>query len=354
MFFDVRRRVFLLVALLFTAAAYAQQSSSPTQATNGRIYLDVVVTPKSGPPVRGLQRQDFVILDNNVAQTVTSFQAVDGEQAAIEVILVIDAVNIGYQNLAYAREEIGRFLRAEGGNLAYPTALAVLQDTGFQMQDRFSSDGKELSTSLDQYTVGLRDIPRSAGFYGAAERFQISLNGLQELVARERPQSGRKIILWISPGWAFFSGPGILEQLDTKQQQQIFDQIVSLSTQFRQGRITLYTVDPLGTSDAAGFRTFEWKEFVKGVSKVNQAQWGDLALQVLATQSGGLALNSDNDVAGLLRQCLADLGAYYELSFDPSATGRPNEYHALEVRVAKHGLTARTHQGYYSQPTPHQ
>ena len=75
---------------------------------------------------------------------------------------------------------------------------------------------------------------------------------------------------------------------------------------------------------------------------------------MLATQSGGLALNSSNDVAGLLRQCLADLGAYYELSFDSPATVRPNEYHALEVRVAKRGLTARTRQGYYSQPTPHQ
>jgi hypothetical protein len=51
-----------------------------------------------------------------------------------------------------------------------------------------------------------------------------------------------------------------------------------------------------------------------------------------------------------LRRTHADAGAYYEISFDPTTTDRPNEYHQLEVRVAKPGLTARTRQGYYSLP----
>jgi VWFA-related protein len=263
--FDAHRRLFLFVALVFTATAYAQRS---TQATNGRIYLDVVVSPKSGPPVRGLQRQDFVVFDNNVPQTITSFQAVDRKQAAIQVILLIDAVNVGHQGIQYERQQIDRFLRAEGGHLAYPTALTVLQDTGSQIQDRFSSDGKILSTSLDRYTVALRDIPRSAGFYGAAERFQMSIKGLQELVLREVPQPGRKVILWISPGWALFSSPGALEQLGTKQQQQIFDQIVSLSTQLLRGRITLYSIDPLGTSTRPVSAPSSGRNLLKGSARL--------------------------------------------------------------------------------------
>jgi hypothetical protein len=35
------------------------------------ICLDVVVTPKSGPPVSSLQQQDFIVLDNKVPQTIT-------------------------------------------------------------------------------------------------------------------------------------------------------------------------------------------------------------------------------------------------------------------------------------------
>ena len=96
MFINARRCLFLLVPLLCSAAVSAQQHSSPTQPGTGRILLDVVVTPKSGPPVSGLRQQDFTLLDNKVPQTITSFQAVDGRHAPIEVILLVDAVNTGY------------------------------------------------------------------------------------------------------------------------------------------------------------------------------------------------------------------------------------------------------------------
>lgn len=347
MFINPRCCILFLVPLLSTAAALAEQSP-PTQPSAGKISLDVVVARKSGPPVGGLEQQDFTVLDNKVPQTLTSFQAVDGRQAAIGVILVIDAVNTDFQQVAYERTEIDKFLRAEGGHLAYPTTLAVLTDTGIQIQQDFSSDGNALSTSLDQYSIGLRSVRRDAGFYGAAERYQISLRGLHELIGREAPRPGRKIILWVSPGWPLLSGPNV--RIDAKEQQGIFADAVSFSTQLLQARMTLYSIDSLGVADAGEVRTFYWKEFVKGIGNPGQAQAADLALEVLATQSGGIALNSSNAVAAQLQRCIADTGFYYELSFNPSPSDRPNEYHNLEIRVAKPGLTSRTRQGYYSQP----
>jgi hypothetical protein len=71
---------------------------------------------------------------------------------------------------------------------------------------------------------------------------------------------------------------------------------------------------------------------------------------VLAVQSGGLVLSSANDVASLLQQCLTDSAPYYEISFDPSPGAKADEYHHLEIKVAKPDLTARTRQGYYAQP----
>jgi hypothetical protein len=38
------------------------------------------------------------------------------------------------------------------------------------------------------------------------------------------------------------------------------------------------------------------------------------------------------------------------LSFDPPHADHADEYHHIEVQVAKPGLTARTRQGYYQQP----
>jgi VWFA-related protein len=349
MFIDARLACFLLVFLSFVAVVSAQQHRPPIQPGAREIVLDVVVSPKSGPPVSGLQQQDFTLLDNKAPQTITSFQAVTGRQAPIEVILVIDAVNTSYQSVAYERNEIDKFLRAEGGNLAYPTTFAVLSDTGIKVDEGSSIDGNALSASLDQYIVSLRTINRSAGFWGAEERFQASLEGLHQLALREAARPGRKVILWVSPGWPLLSGPGV--ELDAKEQQQLFADIVSLSTQFLQARISLYSIDPLGNADI-GFRTFYWKDFVKGISKPSQVQAGNLGLQVLATQSGGLALNSSNDVAGLLRKCIGETAPFYEISFVPALAENQDEYHHLEIHLANHDLTARTLQGYYSQPLP--
>jgi VWFA-related protein len=345
-----RLGIFLLAPLLSASTTLAQQNPPPAPPSNSRIYLDVVVTPNSGPPVAGLQQQDFTLLDNKAPQAITSFQAFSGSEAPVSVILVIDAVNTGYETIAYERNEIDKFLRANGGRLAHPTALAIITDTGSQIQQDFSTDGAAVSAAFDKYAIGLRDLRRSAGFYGAVERLQLSLQALSQLAAREAPLPGRKIVLWVSPGWPFLSGPRVV--YDSKQERQIFDNIVSVTTQLRAARVTLYSIDPRGTN-ASETSVFYYQEFLKGVTKPSQASAGNLGLQVLATQTGGLVFHSSNDVSGLLQQCVADAQAWYEISFDPPR-GEPDEYHHLEVRVAKPGLIARTRQSYYSLPLqPH-
>jgi VWFA-related protein len=364
MFMRTRLGFVLFVSLLAAVAASSQQGSppaqpsptqpapaqpAPAQPANDTVFLDVVVTPKSGPPVSGLQQQDFTVLDNKTPVTLNSFQALRGRESPIEVVLVVDDVNTGVEHIAYERSEIDKFLRADGGHLANPMSLAFLTDSGIKVQDNFSTDGNALSASLDQYTVGLHSITRSSGIYGAAERFELSLTALHELAEREAARPGRKLIVWFSPGWPLLSGPGVAEQMTPKQEQQIFNNVVDLSTLLRRGRITLYSIDPLGSADFAG-RAFHWESFVKGVSKPSQAEYGDVALQVIAVQSGGLALNTGNDITAFLQKCLADTQAYYELSFAPPLDQKRDEYHHLEIRVAKPGLVARTRQGYYSQP----
>lgn len=98
------------------------------------------------------------------------------------------------------REGINRFLRADEGRLAYPTMLAILTNTEIQFQEDFSQDGNAISTALDQRATALRNISRTTDSYGAAARFQIALQGLRRLVARESGRPGRKLIVWFSPG----------------------------------------------------------------------------------------------------------------------------------------------------------
>ncbi len=349
MFINVRLGCFLFVTVLCTATASVQQNSPRTQAGNRRIYLDVVVTPKSGPHVIGLEQQDFTILDNKVPQTITSFEAVTGREAPIEVIVVIDAVNTTVQTIDYERMQIDKFLHADGGHLAYPIALGVFTEKGIQIVGDFSSDGNALSAALQQDNIGLRVIGRSAGFNGEVERVQLSVNALRHFLASEAPRPGRKVIVWVSPGWPLLSG--VTMTLDSKQQQQVFANIVGFSTLLVRARATIYGINPTGAGESPMTASY-YKGFLKGISKLNQVEMGDLGLQVLAIQSGGLVFNSSNDIAGLLQECVADSAPYYEISFDTPPADRQDEYHHIEIKLAKPGLTARTRDGYYAQPLP--
>jgi VWFA-related protein len=341
---------FILVTLLCTEGISAQESSAaPPPATASKIYLDVVVSPKSGPPVADLQQQDFTLLDNKSPRAFTSFQAFTGREAPIKVVLVIDAVNSGAQRVGYERIQIDKFLGADGGHLAYPVALTAFTDKGISIAAELSSDGNALSDALDKQDIAIRAIGRSAAFYGAAERLHYSLAALHQLTASLAPQPGRKIVLWVSPGWPLLSGPHV--ELSSKQQQQIFSDVVSFSTQLRQAGITLYSVNPAGSTESI-LRASYYKDFLKGVSKPSQVAAGNLGLPVLALQSGGLALELNNDLTALLQECISNVAPYYEISFDAAAAERPDEYHQLEIKLVKPGLTAHTRQGYYAQLSP--
>jgi VWFA-related protein len=325
----------------------------PTPSSEDReIALDVVVTDASGNPVSGLRQQDFTVLDNKAPQDILSFQAISGDTTTadpgVKVLLLIDTVNTSFQNVAYERKQIERFLGQNNGQLAQPVSIVFFSDTGTQIQSESSRDGKALIAALEKNETNLRTLRRSAGFYGAVERFQLSLQTLRSLVAEQSTQPGRKLLIWISPGWPILTGPQV--ELSAKEQRSLFQSVVQMSQALRQARITLYSVDPLGTADAAGFRTFYYQQFLKGLPSATKAQAGNLALQVLGYQSGGLVLNSSNDVASEIAKCVKDAIAYYRMSFHNAPTERRGEYHQLKVLIDKPGLTARTRTGYYAQP----
>ncbi|HTU43794.1 MAG TPA: VWA domain-containing protein [Bryobacteraceae bacterium] len=338
--------IWLSLFFLFLPALPRQ---APVPAS--RITLDVVVNDKSGNPVSGLEQQNFTVLDNKQPQKILSFEAIRGSSAEdrLETVLVLDAANIGFSRVAYAREEIEKFLRQDGGKLARPLSIDLLSDSGLSIQSTASTDGNALIAYINQHQTGLRTTRRSQGFYGATDRVQLSIRALGQLAEYEEKRPGRKIVVWVSPGWPMLSGPNV--QLTSKEQQNLFNTVVAISTELRQSRITLYAVDPLGTADAGGFRTFYYEDFLKGVTAPNNVQIGDLALQVLAYQSGGRVLNSSNNVAGEIERCIRDTNTYYVLSYDPPPADGPNDYHAIEVKLDKPQLKAQTRSGYYAQPT---
>jgi VWFA-related protein len=317
------------------------------EVTDGRIHLDVVVTDKAGKAVSGLALKDFTLLDDGRPANILSFHAIDAAvQAAtrpVEVILVLDAVNLGFQTVARTRLQLANFLRQNGGHLAQPVSIFVFGDDGAKVLAQPSMDGNALATQLDQSDSQLRIISRSSQYRGF-DLFNLSLNGMAKIAQTEAERPGRKLLIWAGEGWPLLDRATI--DISAKQQQQLFNSIVYLSTALREGHMTLYSVS-LGEPHLG---TFVYQDYLKGVKTAEKANAPNLSLKVLAIETGGRVRGPDNDITAQIGSCVQDASAFYTISFDPPRADRPNEYHDLKVEIDQPGLTARTSTGYYNQP----
>ncbi len=321
----------------------------------GQITLDVTVTDSSGQPVSGLTEGDFTVLDNHQAAKIVSFRAVNGGGGAAdgaatgdpaEAILLIDEVNNSFQSVATERDQIVKYLSRNGGHLPVPISIALFSDSGVKI-DQPTQDGSVLIAELEKMPIPIHTINSAMGGNGAVERYQLSLTTLSHLLTFTGRKPGRKLLLWIGPGWPMMSGVRFGSTAGDRHQD--WDSIVSFSKDLRQARTTLYSVDSLSSESSLPHSVY-YQNFLKPVTSVKDADSGNLALPVLALQSGGRVLNGSNDLASEIASCIADAGAYYTIAIQVSPSETVNDYHSLEVKLDKSGLTARTNTGYYNQP----
>lgn len=309
----------------------------------------MLVTNKHGDPMPGLEQKDFTLLDNGQPRSLLSFQAIDPrtDPKAVQIIIGVDMINTGFGQIAYEREQLGEFLKQNGGKLQYPTRLAVLTERGTTMMPGTTTDGNAMLAEFEKVQTDMRMVGRSAGFYGLAERIEYSLVALHQLVDYEATQPGRKVMILLSPGWALLPMAGVEES--TKQRDWVFNTLTRLTDQMEDAQLALYSADPyfLGRTDP-----FFYRAFLKPVRRPDQGEFPVLALQVLADHSGGRALTMGHDVRGQLNVAVRDAGPYYRITFETPEPEKPNEYHEVQVKVDRPGAIARTAAGYYARIEP--
>jgi VWFA-related protein len=354
-----------VLLLCLPALALAQQglpslsvSSEPgpiPDPTQGMIRLDVVVRDKSGNPVTGLRQQDFTLQDNAQPGKIVSFQAFDGvtakPDAPAEVILVIDTLNLSPEQVSAAKISVEKLLRANHGHLADPVSVFLLSHSVLSSTRTPSSDGNALADEVargnDLPVVRRTMVLQPGQAYGVIRGLaamtpegkanRISLNALGAIVIEERQTPGRKLLFWIGPGWPVDSGGCDVS----------FDSVTEFSTRIREARITLWSATAWPSLDRGSL----YQDFLGPVKSAKDVKAGDLALAVLATQSGGGVLNAAGDLGSQIGKMIQEANAFYSLTFDPPRTQEVDEYHELEVAVAGPGMKARTSTAYYDEPT---
>ena len=331
-------------------------SSSVAGSAAGTVTLDVQVSDSSGKPVTGLPQDDFKLIDNKQVRPLTAFHESVAQGAAsaapVEVVLLIDGVITPPATLSDLYRNLARYLQSAGPQLPLPMSLAFLTPQGLKTQNQPTRDPALLLANLDNNPVPSSQR-QGEGYLYSAELRQNSLQALVQMASKLNSRPGRKLLVWISPGWGAFEAE--TSEKSRKEYEALFTFAANLSNVLRQAGITLYSLDPWGASNAGLSNARRYETFVKGGTSIKNADNGDLMLQVIAAQSGGLVLYGSNNTAQLISQCIADGLSFYQISFDAPTADNPNEYHQVEVQVDKSGdnksgYKVRTRMRYFANP----
>ncbi len=344
------------------SSASSQQSSSPGyatptfNATTRNVILDAVVTDKKGSVVTGLTRNDFVIREDNAPQQIQSFDAVtagsSAADAAPHTLLLVDELNTRFEDMAYTRYSVNRLLHHDGVKLDQPTALYILSNDGLRVLQNYTRDPAAIDAALRSHRPVLSWRLRR-NFYLAMDRINISMTALQEIAIASTGVPGHKNIVWISPGLPILS----TLEMTADSQKLLFDSIRRLSDQLLKARISIYSIDPRGVQGAfsPAARTitndFLYTAYLNGLSQANDAAFGNLAIQALATQTGGHAFYGRNDVDREIATSLTDGNTYYTLAYSPANKDFHGEFRKIRITVVNRpDLKVQTRDGYYAMP----
>lgn len=326
-----------------STAASVNTTGQSLAMGEGRIRVDVVVTDAADKPVSGLRAQDFKLLDNGNERFWPSFAAYDGVQAKadppVQMILVVDCVNNGVVELGYIREGLAKFLRQNNGHLAQPTTIVRFTLSGVDLMSKPSTDGNALAGAVEQ--IGAAAMP------GGLDAFALSLNALSTVVNKTANGTGRKMVIWLGPGWPVaVPGSHVVTSIDERGRRADYQLIVQFAKAMEEGRIALY----------GGYRgaDFYVRDYSKPVRKVSEANPRDLALEVLAEKSGGhgelASVDRVSAATDALNHLLAEASTFYSLTFDPPRAKGQDDFHELKVKLDKRGLTVHATSGYYDEP----
>ncbi len=314
----------------------------------GLIKLDVVVTDAGGKPVSGLESADFSLLEEGQPQRILSFQAFTGRGAGLEppvkIILLIDTIELPVNLASEERNSVESYLRTNGGHLAHPVSLFLLSDTGLWTVTHPSQDGQVLAREIERNefmrvraNVGWQRGALSSSMELKDPAAESALKALAQISAEERTRPGRKLLLWIGPGWGIGSGAYAEAKPGSPP---VFNAVCWFSALLREAHLALYSFT---VGEGANSQGELYKDYLDGVRLPRKASFMNLYRKVLAVQSGGSVVDDSSDLVTQIQRCVQETGYFYRISFDPFRADHPDEYHDLKVEVNQPGLKCTDH-----------
>lgn len=350
----------LLSGAMSVHSARAQNAQTPANKPTIRlnsalVFLDVTVLDKKGQPVvSGLTKDDFAITEDKKPQGIFSFEApqahVMGPGAGEEnpdgmaplTIFVVDQLNSSFEDFAYIRYEVRRFLMAQPPQLASSSELMVIGDQSLELLQGYTRSRADLLYALDHLPAALPFKKMLPSFFW--ERFGQSIDALQQIALQNKGVPGRKNIIWVGHG-----GPNInIDPIDLpgNLEDELMQYVHSTTNMLVDSRISLFVIYP-GLSVQNTNISMSAMQADAEIGDDDPFA-GDINFGVLVNETGGKLFFNRNDVDMEMRRS-EQMGAnYYTLTYQPQNDDQNGKFRRIRVTLRDHNLRVVTKAGYFA------
>jgi VWFA-related protein len=334
--------------------AYQVPSNVPTiQVTSRLVFLDVTVLDKKGRPVvKGLTKDDFTIIDNKKLQRIFSFEApethVEDANATDDhpagkaplTIFVLDLLNSKFEDFAYIRYMVHKYLAAQPAQMNSPAELMVLGNNSLEMVQGYTRSKADLLYALDHVPAALPYKEMSGSFI--VERFAQSIDALQQIALQNEGVSGRKNIVWVGHG-----GPSILTMyLPSASVDELNEYVHDTTNMLVDSRVSLFVIYPGLQVNGPGF-TLSESGAIMNIGDDDPFA-GDINFGVFVNETGGNLFFNRNDINTEIKQSEEWGSEYYTLTYQPSEGNLDGKFRRIRVTLRDPSLRVVTKAGYFS------
>jgi VWFA-related protein len=322
------------------------------RTTSRLVVLDMVVLDDKGAVVKDLTREDFHVEELGQPQTILNFEVARrfipapeldinstadldrlAPNAPVDIIL-LDEFNTRFEDMAFARYSLKKYLDKQPDKLITPTMLIAVDLEHFTVLHDYTQDKNEILSALQHHFVSYPWQVHQGAW--VSERYATAFITLRRVAQAVIGHPGHKNMIWIGRG---FPPSRMNVPIDTEN--RIFNAVQDCVNVLRDARITLYTIDPAGIMTDPGDY---------GGDPMIDPFGGNYEFNRLAKATGGRTLYGRNDVDLEIQTAIQDGADLYSLSYRPvSSTSDPNKFRKIKVTVDRPGLHVITREGYYLQ-----
>ncbi len=326
------------------------------RVTSRLVILDMVVLDAKGAVVKDLKRDDFHVEEAGQPQTILNFDVAGTHLPAPEAminstadldrlaprapvdIVLLDEFNTRFEDMAFARYSLKRYLQKQPDKLITPTMLIAVSLDHFAVLHDYTQSKDEILSALDHhFAVNPWQVHQGAW---VGERYGTAFITLRRVAEAVIGHLGHKNMIWIGRG--FPASPLRGWSIDTEN--RVNNAVQDCVNILRDARVTLYTIDPAGVMINPG-------EY--GGDPMVDPFGGNFAFSRLARATGGRTLYGRNDVDMEIQTAIQDGANFYTLTYRPANVALdPQKFRRIKVTLDRPGLKVITREGYYMQRGP--